>query len=99
MGFVDATSSDAGLDSVDVYSDVTMELDSCLRVRFLSLSIPLLMVSLIVEFLLECFVAQSRWEVVVRQVSVHCTTNLFDGQTACVVSVQALSSTTTEQVA
>jgi hypothetical protein len=97
--FIDVRASDAGFDFVDVYCEVTIELDSCLGVRFLRLRTPLLMVTLSLEFLFECLVAQSGWEVVVRDVSVYGMTNLFDGQASRLVSIQALASTTTEQEA
>ena len=57
-----------------------------------------LMVTLIGQFFFECLVPQVRWQVVVCEVDVRGTTNLFDGQIASVICGQALTSATTEQV-
>jgi hypothetical protein len=90
---------DAGLDLVDVDAELFVEFASGLGVRASGLGVAVLVVALLVEFLLELFVAEWWWQVVVLEPGVEAAADLFDSQLLSVAGVEVLADAAAEEEA
>jgi hypothetical protein len=89
----------AGLDLVDVDAELVVQLDPGTGVRASGLGVAVLVIVLLVEFLLELFVAEWRWQVVVLEPGVEAAADLLDGQLLSVAGVEVLADAAAEEEA
>ena len=88
---------DAGLDFVDVDSEVQVKLDACLCMRLDCVRVSPLIVALGVKFLLKFFITQRLWQVMVAQPGVDTAADLFHRQPSGVVFVEFLANAAAQQ--
>ena len=96
MGFVGIEDNDTGLDFVDVDSQRLVKRDSCLGVRLFGLGSASLVAVLAGKLLVERFVAQRWWELMIRQISVHAAPNLFHSEFSRLFFIETLPKATTK---
>ena len=90
---------DAGLDLVDVDGELFVEFAAGMGVRASGLSVAALVVALLVEVLLELFVAEWRRQVVVLEPGVEAAADLLDGQLLSATGVEVLADAAAEEEA